>query len=56
MAPNANADITTVEELSTNEITTFEKGQKPKKVEEDALPHQDHGYAWVVVFGKYCQF
>ena len=57
MAPNANADIVTVEEeLSENKITTVEKGLKPKKVEEDALPHQDHGYAWVVVFGKYCYF
>ena len=53
MAPNANVDLDAVEELSTVKITTVEKERKPKKVEEAALPHQDHGYAWVVVFGRY---
>ena len=38
MAPNANADIVTVEEeLSENKITTVEKGLKPKKVEEECI-------------------
>ena len=28
-----------------------EKGNKNSN-EDSGLPHQDHGYAWVIVFGK----
>ena len=29
------------------------KNENQKKVEENILPHQDHGYAWVIVFGNF---
>ena len=56
MAPNAAADIVTVDDIAEPGKgvidTRSTKEKKPKKVETDVLPHQDHGYAWVVVFGK----